>query len=109
LVVAMQTSCPANYFIEGTCNPALRYASGGRTRGNPLLSSVCFNPQVTTDQGIDPCQVGALVCAVTAPGDQSTTSTSEGSDGQQVTSTDTVAGANGVDLSLLFRCCPLGR
>ncbi len=104
-VVSMQTACPANYFIEADCRPTLRYGAS-RVRGNPYLASVCFDPSVSTDQGLDPCQVGAFVCAAVAPGDQTTSSTSEGSDGQQVTSSDTTPGADGVDLEIRLRCCP---
>src|SRR5579885_349570 len=90
VIVAAQTSCPAGYEISGICHPFFRFGNGSAIlQSTPLVNSVCYDPSVTTDEGIDACQVGALVCAIAAPGDVSTESTSQGSDGQQVTSYDT--------------------
>lgn len=107
LIVAAQTSCPSGYFIEGSCNPLVTYPDSAYSRyAAPLLAGVCFNSRLTTDRGMDPCQVGALVCAVNAEGDTTETTTYNGGDGEQSTSTETVYGPDLIDLSLLFRCCP---
>jgi hypothetical protein len=107
VIVAAQTFCPTGYFIEGSCSPRFRYPGGTqRFYREPLLDDVCFHPSLTTDRDIDVCQLGALVCAVSAPGDTVESTTSYDGEGNPTTSTETVDGPDLIELNLLFRCCP---
>ncbi|HEX5036084.1 MAG TPA: hypothetical protein VFX30_02895 [bacterium] len=107
VIVAAQTSCPAGYFIGGSCSPRFRYpGSSALSYRTPFLDDVCYGERLTMDRGIDPCQLGALVCAVSAPGDTVETTTNYGGDGEQSTSSEVVDGPDLIELALEFRCCP---
>lgn len=107
LAVAAQISCPAGYFIEGTCAPRLGYPDDETAphAATASFNGICFSPELGSDHGLEPCAIGALVCAVSLPGDRVEMTTVDNGDGQSTTS-ETIRGADRADLRLDFRCLP---
>jgi hypothetical protein len=106
-IVAAQISCPAGYFIEGSCTSLLRHPDDETAPhfADPFFNGICFNPLQGSDNGLEPCLTGALLCAVRLPGDRvETTTTNTGE--ETTTSSETILGADRADLRLDFRCLP---
>lgn len=107
LLVAAQISCPTGYFIEGSCTARLRYPDDEMASHleEPSFADICFNPQLGPENGLEACVLGALVCAVSLPGDRTETTTVDTGDGQSTVS-ETILGADRAELRLDFRCLP---
>jgi len=106
-IVAAQISCPAGYFIEGSCTALLGYPNDETAPHfeDLLFDDVCFNPQQGQDHGMELCTLGALLCAVNLPGDRVETY-SENTGETTSTTSETILGANRADLRFDFRCLP---